>query len=907
MGIIVFAIGGLLLIGFFGGLLGGRLGRRPDAEQLQRIEERLDLLQLAQNRLIRQVATLEAAARVPADAAAPAAPEPAIAPESAAPAAAAGPDILEFDLPLPSRTQAAPADALPRPTPLPQPPSFDTPSPAGWLRDWLFGGNTVVRAGIVILFFGVAFLLKYAYERVQVPIELRLTGVALGAVVLLVLGWRLRERRAGYALALQGGAVGLLYLTVFAALRLYQLIPAPAAFAALVAIAAFSGVLALLQEGRSLAVLGTCGGFLAPLLASTGSGSHVALFSYYAVLNAGVLALAWRRAWRELNLLGFVFTFVIGALWGARYYRPELFASVEPFLLLFFLIYLAVPVGYALRRRVEDDQGRTAAYVDASLVFGVPLVAFGLQLRLVSGFEYGAAFSAVALGALYLLLARGLWRRAGEKLRLLVEAYYALGVAFATLAVPLAFEGRWTAAAWALEAAAILWIGVRQARLPARAFALLLQLGAGGAFLLDLPGGGDLPLLNAQFLGCTLIAFAGLFSAWYLARHGKALHDAERAAAPALLIWGLGWWVAAGLLQAGHHLPYPVEVNAFLLFLAISAAALAAFAHRSGWAQGGSASLFIGPAIALAAVHALDQSHNPLAALGWLAWPALLGAHLFALYRHEAAHPRTAPWLHALGLWVLALVGGLAAARGIDQVVDGASAWALLGIVLVPGALIAGLASLDTERWPFGPHRHAYLVPGGAPLAVFLLGWSQFANWAHDGWADPLPYVPLVNPLELGLVAALLLAVWWLAALHREEPAGAAQTGGMAGAILGALAFLIANGVLMRSLHHFAGIPWDIDLLLASRLVQAALSIFWTLIALAVMVAGARRTQRAPWIAGAVLMGVVVGKLFLVDLSNVGGIERVVSFLGVGVLMLVIGWFAPVPPRSLENSMENAR
>src|SRR5690606_12695378 len=134
--------------------------------------------------------------------------------------------------------------SLPPPTPLPQPPSIATPMLPDWLRHWLFGGNMVVRIGIVILFFGVAFLLKYAYERVHVPVELRLTGVALGAIVMLALGWRLRERRAGYALALQGGAVGMLYLTVFAALRLYELIPTPAAFTALVAIAAFSGALA---------------------------------------------------------------------------------------------------------------------------------------------------------------------------------------------------------------------------------------------------------------------------------------------------------------------------------------------------------------------------------------------------------------------------------------------------------------------------------------------------------------------------------------------------------------------------------------------------------------------------------------------------------------------------------------
>jgi len=85
------------------------------------------------------------------------------------------------------------------------------------VRRFFTGGNALVRAGVVVLFFGVAFLLRYLAELTRVPIQLRLTGVALGALVLLLLGWRLRSRRPGYALALQGGAVGILYLTTFAA------------------------------------------------------------------------------------------------------------------------------------------------------------------------------------------------------------------------------------------------------------------------------------------------------------------------------------------------------------------------------------------------------------------------------------------------------------------------------------------------------------------------------------------------------------------------------------------------------------------------------------------------------------------------------------------------------------------
>ena len=103
-----------------------------------------------------------------------------------------------------------------------------------------------------------------------------------------------------------------------------------------------------------LAVLGVSGGFLAPVLASTGGGSHVMLFSYYAVLNAGVLGIALYKAWRPLNVLGFVFTFGIGAVWGARFYRPELLESTEPFLLLFFLQYVVIAVVFALKQAPQQ-------------------------------------------------------------------------------------------------------------------------------------------------------------------------------------------------------------------------------------------------------------------------------------------------------------------------------------------------------------------------------------------------------------------------------------------------------------------------------------------------------------------------------------------------------------------------
>ncbi len=171
------------------------------------------------------------------------------------------------------------------------------------IREFFTGGNTVVPVGIVILFFGVAFLLRYVAEHSHIPIQFRLSGVACGGIALLALGWRLRARRPGYALTIQGGGVGILYLTTFAALRLYLVLPPAVAFSILVLLAAFSAGLAVVQNSQAFAVLAVAGGFLAPILASNGQGSHVVLFSHYAVLNTSILAIAWYKSWRPLNFL----------------------------------------------------------------------------------------------------------------------------------------------------------------------------------------------------------------------------------------------------------------------------------------------------------------------------------------------------------------------------------------------------------------------------------------------------------------------------------------------------------------------------------------------------------------------------------------------------------------------------
>jgi uncharacterized membrane protein len=768
----------------------------------------------------------------------------------------------------------------------------------GRARDWLLGGNTVVRVGVIVLFFGVAFLLKYAYEHTRVPIELRLVAVAAGAVALLVLGWRLRATRPGYALALQGGGVGVLYLTIFAAFRLYALLPPAAALVLLTGVAAFSAALAILQDSRSLAILGASGGFLAPILTSTGGGNHVMLFSYYALLNAGILAVAWHKSWRSLNVLGFAFTFVIGALWGHRYYQPNHFATTEPFLVLFFLFYVAIPVLFARR-----EAPRLNHYLDGTLVFGVPLVAFGLQLALVRDIEYGAAWSAAALGAFYIALAWAVFRSTGAGLRLLVEAFLALGIGFATLAIPLAFEGRWTAAVWAVEGAALVWVGCRQDRRLARVFGIVLQFAAGAAFVADFDRGGSaFPVLNAAFLGHVLLAAAGLYSSRLIGVRGGSAHFEDVRGPAVLFAWGAAWWLAGGLRDIDRFVAERYELAAALLFVAATCAAFAWIARRLDWRISRLAALAITPAMALAAGLAAVTTSHPLGDLGFVAWPVAFAVHGFVLRREEEACPRWSAAAHPVGLWLLAALGAWELGWWVQRIFAASDVWRLVAWALVPGALLA-LVALRADRiaWPVAKNLHAYLFTAGAPLAAYLVGWTLFVNATSTGNPAPLPYLPVLNPLDLAEAGALLVAAtWFTEATARGVLAPSPDARRFAFAGFGLAAFVWANGVLLRTLHHWAGVPFSTAAMTRSVLVQASFSIFWTLLALAAMVFATRRGLRPLWIAGAALMAVVVAKLFLVDLSNAGGIARIVSFLVVGVLMLVIGYFSPVPPKERE-------
>ena len=767
------------------------------------------------------------------------------------------------------------------------------------IRQWLFGGNTIVKAGVGILFVGLAFLAKYASEHAHLPIEYRLAAIGAAAVVLLGFGWRLRASRPDYAQVLQGGAVAVLYLTLFAAFRFYNVIGAMPAFVLMVAVAALAAALAVLQDARALAVIGALGGFATPLIVSTGSDNYVALFAYYFVLDLGIAAVAWSKTWRPLNLIGFAATFIVATAWGALKYRPGDFATSQAFLIAFFLLFVVILVLPARRLRSAEPAAGVAAskrdaWVNSSLLFGLPTVTFALEYGLVRQMPYGAALAALALAGFYVMLAT--WMKRRPELGITFDATLAIATIFLTLVIPFALDARSTAGAWTLEGAGLIWIGFRQQRGLPRLFGYVLLGLAGLAMLLGHQRHGvPTTVFNAYLFNGLMAAAASLAGALFVHRAGRAgaLKAGEEACETLLIASATVWFVVTATIEIDAFVPLRLTLAVALASASVVALLYAALGRRFEWPEIAWTALVHAPIVFVAAAIDAALLANPLEGGGWWAWPIAFAAHALVLRLAAPFWPKLAAHaIHALGAITLALVGALLGRSATAHWGDFASAWPWLGWLAVPAAMLLVLPRPATARvWPVRMLPEAYQTSAAAVLAAGLWLWTLIANVASNGSAAPLPYLPFLNPLDIGIGIALAATLLWLKHVDRVAPWSLAMAAGAG--------FVWLNAILVRTFHHYAGVPYHFDAWLDSLAVQTGITLLWTAIALATMWVASTRSAREPWFVGAALLAAVVLKLVLVDLS--GSLTRIISFIGVGVLMLVIAYVAPLPTKEARH------
>jgi uncharacterized membrane protein len=393
-----------------------------------------------------------------------------------------------------------------------------------------------------------------------------------------------------------------------------------------------------------------------------------------------------------------------------------------------------------------------------------------------------------------------------------------------------------------------------------------------------------------------VIAAAGFFSSWAVDKVGrKRPFGDDLPISPGLLVWGTFWWFDAGLREIFRFVPDEWTFSAGLVFTAATVWLAMTAAPKLHWRKLEALALLMLPAMAVGLAAAMTHHGHPLAGFGWLAWPVAFGTHYAFLRLREAHFETLKVLLHASAFWLLAAILLIESYWWLNRWTDGI--WAVTGCMAVAAVLVQSTTHARASLpWPVDANWPTYHgLCAGAVLAVLCVT-TAVTNVVSPGDPAPLPYLPVLNPLELMSLVAVLLAYGWFRTAS-EYTELTVPEGRESIAVPAAVGLFLLTMVVSRTVHHWAGVPFDPVSLAQSNVLQASLSVVWGSTALAGMVVGARRANRLVWMAGAVLMSAVVIKLFLVELGNTGTVTRIISFLAVGVLLLIVGYLAPAPPR----------
>ena len=762
---------------------------------------------------------------------------------------------------------------------------IEAPSPiALWLQSILSMENWPIKLGVLLLLIGLASGFRYlvAEGYLNVSIEVKMIGVAALALAALAFGWHQRGIRPSFGLVVQGGALGALLLTIYASLQLYQLINGGAAFTMMLMVVAAGVALALAQDAIWLALFAALGGFMAPILASTGSGSHVQLFTYYLVLNLGILSIALSKGWRALNLLGAIATFSIGLTWGARLYQPAYLASVEPFVIAFFLIYLAITVLYVV------NHGEDEPVQDGILVFGVPLATLAAQAGLLHADRKSLGLFCVLTAITYAALR--FYLKSRDRAPLLQQSFLILCMSFATLAVPMYCNAGWTSALWALEGAAVLWLGTQQNRVLPQWVGMGLQLLAAFAYF----NGYSRPInpsafLNAHYAGAMLIALGGFCCSFLLDRARQA------SLAGLMLAWASGWWVLGNAIEIDRHVQVQFQLAMLITLASVSMMASAALKNWLDWDRIRWLTL-IALGLAPLLVWSAATMGDPIAGARGLAFAGFVVAALFSLNALREPHEEPcAPLLMLVHGILLLSVTALIALSFNFRLPIGAGEGCRYAVLVLPALVLTWLCGRGTNglAWPlqndFPQWRESLL----AVLLAIVVPAAFIASFSM-GSPAPLRFVPIFNPLELTQLLTLLLLWQYRATLMAQVQT--TQRAEFITKVLLALGFFTISAMALRLSSLMFSPASGMLQAFASQSGQATLAIVWSLLGCGAMLIGHAKHRRPLWIAGAALMGVVLVKLLLVDRQHLGDLPGIFAMLGVGLLLAGVGYFAPAPP-----------
>jgi uncharacterized membrane protein len=325
------------------------------------------------------------------------------------------------------------------------------------------GSQIFNRIAIVLLLIGTAYGFKLAVDRrwiVPTPTGRLILGLIAGAALVL---WSERFRRKGFApfsYSLKAVGSGVLYLSLWAGFHLYGLLPTEAALGLMILVTAWNAYMAWVQDSELLAVYALAGGFMTPMLLSTGGNHEVFLFCYLLAIDLAIVALVRLKTWPRLLLGAFPLTVAFFIGWYGEFYTGSELTITSIFIVLFGAVFGSVPV----RRPVADPAAPAPRFLRLATVLedlllpiaNAAFVALAFYLVLQDwGYHDLLPWTMISLAVVYLGVMRVPQTRAASAIHL------SLAVVLLTIAIPLKASGHWITVSWLVEGLALLWVATR--------------------------------------------------------------------------------------------------------------------------------------------------------------------------------------------------------------------------------------------------------------------------------------------------------------------------------------------------------------------------------------------------------------------------------------------------------------
>ena len=383
------------------------------------------------------------------------------------------------------------------------------------------GTRWIGRIGVVAIIFGVAFFLKYSFDNKLIGETGRvMLGIFWGAVFIGA-GEYLQKKKnmALYGQMLSGAGLAVLYLALYAAVALYHLIPIPLAAAGMLAVTSTGMTLAIRYSAYSLAAIALLGGFLTPIMLSTGQNQPLTLFGYILLLDVGALLLLRFRHWPSLITASLFGTILLYTGWHIEFFddaqRWLAFGVIVVFFV-FYNIYILLSCLYSNR---GESNAQYLVIVGSAAFF---LLAFFAQQQWDD--SWPVKTFALVLAGLEIGLAAIVRSRASSS-RMTSDTYAAVSVILTVIATFVALEQRWLLPALTAEMAAFGAIGLRLDYPALRRGAYMLSIVVLFRFSDDIvfwqePFERYIPVLNSRFLTCAS-AVAGFYVLMIFINHYK--------------------------------------------------------------------------------------------------------------------------------------------------------------------------------------------------------------------------------------------------------------------------------------------------------------------------------------------------------------------------------------------------